>query len=850
MAANKPLLRTLPASHLPLVLSLILIPCGVSRVAAVAPDTCTPGLNSAQCNDVAADTASNGSVKKLSFRERRQARKKARQKERDAINESQDWFHIDKLTIEQRRLTPPHCAGTYIEPGKLEPAFRRRNLVEGSGRSIQEQEQAQGKNPGALDSLQLRADSASFDQSTDDINATGNIELRENGLLVRGESALFNAKTGTGSLYGAKFVIHGSHARGGADEIRRESESVTRLMNGEFTQCAPASNTWVMRADEIELDQENNEAKARNAQLRLWDVPVFWSPYLAFPLNNQRRSGLLFPNVSTSSSSGGLDFTVPYYFNIAPAWDATVAPRYIAARGIAIEAEGRHLNRYSEWVTSGSWIDDKEYGDKRWLFAVKERGNLPGHWSHRVDYTQVSDEDYLSDLSGATSLDYKRSTNLEQSVRMEYRGRIMDFEALFMRYQIIDVTVSEQYKRLPQLSLNLATDALSFKPNWLLKTQLTQFGINDTEQAQGGRFYLEPGFSYPMITSWGYLTPTVKAKSVFYALDESHDLHPGLPGDPATPVEDPHPATLAPMFSVDSGLHLNRPTDWFGRDYTQTFEPRLYYLYTRYEDQSDQPLFDTGFTTFDYHQLFRESRFTGYDRIADANQVSLGLTTRLIQDMTGSETIWASIGQIYYFDDRRVNLNQINCPDAEPDCDDDAIESTTKSTSQFAALLGYQWSRNLRSYVTALYDTTKHETDQAGLQIRYLGDQGLILNLAQHYRLQFNPVVELAGGNPTINQTDFSGLIPVTRHWAILGRYNYDYTNTRVLSEVYGMEYNSCCWKFRLVYQSGLDTDLTVERGLYFQFVLKGLGGADTGVRSVLNDSIVGFENYEDADRL
>ncbi len=254
------------------------------------------------------------------------------------------------------------------------------------------------------------------------------------------------------------------------------------------------------------------------------------------------------------------------------------------------------------------------------------------------------------------------------------------------------------------------------------------------------------------------------------------------------------------------------------------------------EDQTDQPLFDTGFTTFDYNQLFRESRFTGYDRIPDANQLSIGVTSRLIQNSSGTETLWASLGQIFYFSDRKVNILE----------GDNIID--TSDNSQLAGEMGYQWTRNLRSYVSALYQTGDNQLNQAGARFRYNSDRGMVLNLGYNYRRQGEISINGVTIDNTIRQTDISAIVPLRRHWALLGRYNYDHTNTRTLGQVFGIEYNSCCWKARLAYQKGLDSSLETDRGIYFQIEMKGLGGTDTGVSSVLEDSIVGFEEYEERD--
>ena len=790
------------------------------------------------------------STAKLSRKQRKAARKQAEQDRQNELNQSLDWYPIEELSASQRAITPVYCDGAYVEPNNQNPEAGQdiksaplRASAENSELKRNEHAKLSGNVDLAKGDMLLRADHASYDKLNDTLTAEGNIELREKGVLIRGESANINIGAGTGSLDDAEYVMHKAHARGAADQIVRESETIVRMRNGSYTHCSPPSKAWLLKASDIKLDQESGVGSARHARLRVANVPIFYWPYMTFPISNQRRSGLLFPSFGTAKSSGGLDLSVPYYWNIAPNWDATFAARYIEARGTAGEVEARHLNRFSNWVVAGSYIDDQEFEDKRWFYAINEAGVLPGRWSHGINYTQVSDKDYLTDLSGATSLELKRSTNLEQSAIISHHGRIHTFTAQAVQYQVIDDFVFPQYRRLPQLTLVLETDKTRLRPTWLLTAQGTEFDIDSSASAIGTRIYLEPGVSLPIMNSWGYVTPTVKIKSVNYALSDDHDLRPGVP------VEDDHPSTILPMASVDAGLYFDRATRWFGQRFTNTLEPRIYYLYNKYEDQTDQPLFDTGFITFDYNQLFRENRFTGYDRIPDANQLSIGLTTRLIQDSSGTETLWASLGQIYYFEDRRVTLDQ---PGSTVD---------TSDTSQMAGELGYQWTRNLRSYITALYDPSDNVFDQGGVSFRYQGNRGAVLNFAYRYREQ-EPSCRAQLPPPqqgclekdgdilvnTINQTDIAAIVPVHRHWALMGRYNFDLSNNRTLGEVFGIEYNSCCWKARVAYQSGLNSAFETERGIYFQIEMKGLGGTDTGVNSILEDSIVGFEEYENRD--
>lgn len=837
MAALKPVNRLLPKKPRSLVFSLVVLAnCGLLATHSRAANPCDPAVNST-CSDQAAAAIANADTPAPSRKQQKAARKQAEAAQEEAHNRELDWYPIDALTPEQLRNIPVYCDGAYVEPRNVNPEAGQpqeqapiRASADTSELSKNQQATLSGNVDLAKGDLLLRSDEAAYDKANDQLRAKGNIELREKGVLVRGESATINIESGTGSLDGAQYVLHEAHARGAAEQVLRESETIVRLNNGSYTHCSPASKAWILTADDIELDQSTGVGTAKHAKLRLADVPVFYWPYLTFPIDNRRRSGLLFPSVGTAKSSGGLDLSVPFYWNIAPNMDATLAVRTIASRGVAGELEARYMNRYSNWVFAGSWIDDEEFNDSRWFYALNENGMLPGGWVHGINYTEVSDKDYLTDLSGATSLEIKRSTSLEQSANIAKTGRYYNFSAHVVQYQVIDDFVADQYRRLPQLNLAVETDRTSFRPTWLLRAQGTEFDIDSRNRAIGTRIYLEPGISFPMLANWGYVTPTVKMKSVSYMLDDGHDLSPGVA------VTDDKPSATLPMASLDAGLFFERPTQWFGQGFTQTLEPRLYYLYNQYQDQSEQPLFDTGFTTFDYNQLFRESRFTGYDRIADANQLSIGLTSRLIQDSSGTETLWASIGQIIYFDDRKVGVDPAGS----------LVDDST--TSQIAAQLGYQWTRNLRSYISTLYDTDDGQLAQAGGRVRYASQRGMVLNLGHNYRRRDPISINGIEVDNTISQSDISAIVPIYRHWAAMARYNYDHTNSRTLGQVLGVEYNTCCWKFRLAYQSGLDSSLETERGIYFQFEMKGLGGTDTGVNSILKNSIVGFEDYEDRD--
>lgn len=741
-----------------------------------------------------------------------------------------DWYPRSALTEAQQALIPPFCPGMYIEPANSSPTagipFDKAqvnatadttDLVPNKSAVLNGNVQLTRGN------LRLTADHAVVDFEAKTVTLDGNIIVRDNGRMVRGDHAVISTADGTGTMDNAHYVLYRANARGNAATIRRVSDNITKLTRGSYTHCPPGDEAWRLTAKNIKIDHSTGLGTAKNAVLRIADIPMFYIPYATFPVDDRRRSGFLWPTISSARGTGGLDLTVPYYWNIAPNADATIAPRYIKGRGLDTELEFRHLTRYSNLVTSGSYLNDQDYGAKRWLIGVNENGNFGPGWYHNIDYTKVSDDNYFSDLS-AQSLAVKRRTQLTEQAAVGYLGTNWHVSTTVRRYQTIDDQYANPYQLMPQVAFAKSFDNVPFRPDWMIYGQVTQFDIVDNNRPRGSRAYLEPGLSLPMEWAWGYLRPTVKALSVAYKLDQQRP----------TPTAENEPSTVAPLGSVDAGLYFDRSTTLFGSHYTNTLEPRLYYLYVQPKNQRDQPNFDTRLLSFDYYQLWRETRFSGYDRIADANQISVGLTSRLINNDTGTQTLSASIGQIFYFSTRDVTLsNRVGTEEK-------------RNKSDLASELTWRLSDNFMTLASAVYNQSTNKLDNAGVQLRYWDPTGLILNVGQHYRRQpGNQVINGQVIDNTINQSDISAIVPVARKWALIGRWNYDYTNNRNLEQLVGVEYDSCCWRFRVLYQAGIDGNNKHTEGIYFQFQLKGLGGLGGPVDGILQDSIPGYELRE-----
>ncbi len=687
----------------------------------------------------------------------------------------------------------------------------------------------------------LRADEVEFDRAQQWGKLYGDVELREPGLLIRGATGRLNTTTGEASLTAAQFVLHQKHVHGGGDLITRRADDIIEFDDAYYSYCPPLEEQWVIRAHELELDLDEGTATAWDAKIEMGGYPVFYSPYLKFPIDDRRISGFLWPEVG-NDSSGGADIAVPYYFNLAPNYDATLTPRYIADRGLLTELEARYLGHNTGyWELGGAFItgDDQFQEDfpdddgNRWLAAVDQHGLFKQRWRTRIDFTNVSDDDYFRDL-GTTSLQVQQSTHLAQRGEVNYLGDNWLTQLRLEKFDTIarDIT-TDPYRKVPQLSLLRTAAELDFKPNLLLDSDYTYFD-HDTD-LRGHRLYNALGVSYPMSWIWGFVKPVVQYRQINYDLDESVFFDQ---------QEDDTPDVGAPLFSLDSGLFFERDLQWGESTWLQTLEPRAYYLWADREDQQGLPDFDTSELTFAYNQLFRDTRFSGRDRLDDANQVSIGITTRIIDPNTGTEKFSASLGQIYYFDDRLVNVGQPQDSDFE-------------GSSAIAAEFSFAPIKQLDIRTSVLWNTDEDEIDQTYIQMGFVGDDRRIFNLGYSYRRNRSTSPDASH----ISQVDFSTYFPVNKEWSIFLHTLYDLEDQDRINDMAGIEYNSCCWRVRLVYQrhleqktgtgptplirANVDSLVEYEHATFLEFQLKGLGGVGTRVSEMLEEIIRGYTDSE-----
>jgi len=652
----------------------------------------------------------------------------------------------------------------------------------------------------------LRSDRATYDRSADTVQAEGNVQYRREGLSITGDRADLNLGTDSGRLDNAKFSLAERHARGSAGTVLMLDRNVTVLNRATYTTCNPGNEDWILRAGRVRLDQSTGTGTATNVSVSFMGVPFLYSPWLSFPIDNRRKTGFLPPTVGQSSDNG-VELTIPYYLNLDPQYDLTLTPRYLSRRGLLLGSEFRYLTTASRGAVDLEYLpNDRLTGEDRSLVRYLDDGHPLSGLTTNVEYNLASDANYFRDLGN--SLNIASITHLDQHAAVAYQADTWTASARVQAYQTVDDTIpraSRPYKELPALFLRTQRPEYDLRPNFRLITSYIDFQHSDLTSGQ--RVDVQPAVSLPLYSPAAYLQPTITLRHTRYVLDRD------TPGDGRTPQR-----TL-PIYSVDSGVFLERDTRWDGRDLIQTLEPRLYYLYVPYRDQSDLPLFDTGTPDFTFSQLFRDNRFNGSDRVGDTNQIAAALTTRFLDGDTGQQRAQAGIGQIYYFQDRRITLT--GTPDTAPASD---IVATAAA--------------NFSKAVTGTLDLRRSEDtgklDMAGVQIRYKPEQRSVLNLSYRYR-------EATPSQAALDQSDVSLLWPIGPRWHIIARHNYSFLDHQELETLAGVEYQSCCWRVRVVHRRYLNSELNSHNQIiYLQLDLIGLATVGDHLDSLLDRGILG----------
>ncbi|MEX2335241.1 MAG: LPS assembly protein LptD, partial [Pseudohongiella sp.] len=669
---------------------------------------------------------------------------------------------------------------------------------------------------------------------------------------------------GVNQIERAAYVIHDSQIHGSASQLSYNSDSgMLTLENGEFSRCEPVDPFWVMQARRLRLDNERGVGYANDVTLRIRDVPVFYYPYtLQFPISDQRVSGILPPSLS-NSRDGGIDFAVPYYFNLAPHYDATLTPRIITKRGPMLSAELRYLASWSmNTVNLALLPKDRSFDptrantpgsdtpprEKRWFTGMQHEGLLGDNWRTFIDFNAVSDADYFRDL-GSSDFNLESRTHLNKEGVLSWQNDTLRADARLQRIQIIDsyiasIDINKPFDRLPELSLQgdyRAGSRLRYGFNSshvrfdrsLDASLLTDDQIERGALVTGERFVAEPYISLPVRRPGWFVVPTARYRYASWELDEQAN------------GTDDTPDRGIGVFSLDSGLIFERPVSIASENMTQTLEPRLYYLYSEHADQQNIPTFDTAQLNFNFNQLFRDDRFSGPDRVGDANQISAAVTTRFLGS-NGIERARFSAGQIFYFEDRKVSLNS-------PLQNWLLLQPLDTERSALVLEAAAQPREGLRLMADLQWDQENNNIDEGSIAVQYQAANDVILNAAFRYRertdvfLNAPPLLDAR-----IKQTDLSAVWPLNNNWRLLGRWNYDHSNSRNLETFGGVEYSNCCATIRLIARDWVndyeffDQNSRQNRGIFFQLSLHGLGDlTGGGLDNLIRNSIPGFKEQD-----
>ncbi len=835
-----------------------------------------------------------------------------------------DWVPYSKLTPAQKEQQPCFSCGAYIEPERPGKDFKgdpdTQPIVAEANTSNYDQESIttlEGKVRIQQASRQLESDKIVLDKNKNHATFEGDTRLREPGVLILGDRGEAWLDSGRATVENATYVLHDSKLRGQASTVTRNEDTTMDLTDATYTYCPPEDEGWLLSGKNVKLDPITGFGTARDATIRVQGLPILYTPYIYFPIDDRRQSGFLYPSFG-SDSDNGLDFSIPYYLNLAPNYDATITPRMLSKRGFLVETEARYLTERNEGELGFAGIAGKDqlkkenpYYDKdRWLVNWRHNTRLTSQWDVEVDYADASDKGYLEDFG--SQLNLSGTGPLNQRVQTRYIGGDENYDWQFRiaahKYKNMSRTSDDPYNKLPQLELKgnwqagenvnigYLADYTKFsrddKWRFLHETPDPDFDLADKvnksiydegygiTRAEGERMYLETGASYPMQWSYAFLTPAVKVRHVQYNLSNlvrsevENDLSGSYPGTFKPGDYTESPKTTVPAVSLDGGLYFDRLTSIGSTQFTHTLEPRMKYLYAPYvEGQEMNPIFDTAQMGFNYSSLWRDNRFSGYDRLADANQLSLGVTTRLMED-DGFERARFGIGQIVYFKDRKVYIDPTTGNKKQSDWDSDLTAEQKKlrdelddPTSPVASELVYNINRSMSLRQDLVWDANENEIDNYGLYYRYHPEGGRkAINVGYRYRDQVDRYVKNSRNqnvedpnNPgsyltttnNLSQSDFSFAWPVTNNWSALGRWQYDLTNKRNLEILSGVEYNSCCYQVRLLWRSWIEPDDNIDHpnaksGVFLQFVLMGLGDLTGGS---VNDYLNGIQGYRQREK-
>ena len=662
--------------------------------------------------------------------------------------------------------------------------------------------------------IRLQADKVTHDKTAQKLELDGNIHADTESMALNASSGWMNMLTNEAEFIDSFYYMPDTGLTGNTPLFSLSVDQKTILQDTQFSTCPENKLDWHFNSGWLELDKQTATGTAKHTVFWVSEVPVFYFPWIQFPLGDERRSGFMMPGMGTSSSSG-FEFSTPWYWNIAPNQDALITPTFMSKRGEMLATEYRYLTHSSSGNLEFEYLNkDKEFNDEeRYLVHFDNESRLTDSLNLSLLLNDASDDDYLKDLGSSISV--TNTTHLEKNAKLNYVNGPWQAGLLTQSFQTIDDDIAlndRPYKRLPQVTLNGKGELFETNNNYLLgslDSEWVEFDHESTAVEQGSRFHIYPKLSLPIEGNAWYIKPSAGYMFTQYDTTDASG---------ADTILDDRGLSV---FSLDSGLFFER--DLSNSAFLQTLEPRLFYLNIPYEDQSLNPIFDTSEQDFSFASLFRENRFNGIDRVGDANQLTLALSSRIINKNTGRELFNMSIGQIYYFEDQQVSLdNTINTSDSS-----DIITEIGGNLNKWRARATFQWN------------TDTDTSDKRSAQLSYAAAEDAVFNIG--YRFHRDPIDE----TDNLEQTDLSFAWPFANNYSLLSRWNYSLTDDRDIQTLVGLQYESCCWAVRLISQRYIkdDTADPYDKSIMLQFVLKGFGSiTDKDTTNTLKHAILGYQ--------
>lgn len=655
----------------------------------------------------------------------------------------------------------------------------------------------------------LLADKLTLDNSTEQVSALGNVTFESPDYRLQTEFMTMSQRDQTAYFASPSFALPDRHIRGTASAIVKLDDSLSRYQNILYTSCDPDDSDWQMTAGQLDINHASGRGIAHHATIYIQDIPVLYLPYLQFPIDDRRMSGILTPVIGFSGLNGD-SLSVPVYWNIAPNLDATMTPAWYGDRGVQLNTENRYLFKHHAGRVYLSHLDDDKANDSRWFRKWVHNADLGSNITANIRWREVSDSTFFDDFETLGGSD-DAAIHLERHITLKHNTGRWQSSLLWQDHQTPDTTIaitSKPYRRLPRLTV--ASGFKTFDNGFQFNTQneWVKFGHESDTKVVGTRTHLLPYLSWEQSDSWYFFKPKLEYALTDYNFDNNNPGSNSIQRD-------------IPIFSLDTRLFFDRDMS-IGNHWTQTLEPRLYFLRTAFEDQSNIPVFDSAMLSNTYANFFKSNRFSGSDRIGDANQVTLGIGSRILDNDSGAELLYARIGQVFYAEDRRVIISG---------------STQTSSKSNIIAQTTIKPNTNLSIKTKLVYQQTTHEISQKALSINYLNNR-YVANL------------EYFVNETILEQVAVSTVYPITPQWTLIARYKELLLPDKPVETLFGVNYESCCWGIKILasetnhnrFTETGETIIERDRAIFFELTLKGFGQFGRALDNRLKTAIPGYQ--------